>query len=141
VDASDALHPDDARALEATAAKSKASGVTVADVICAIVAGADDSMRSLKPVPEFIARIQQLTGPAMAKGLEDTAHYAYVPLVSRNEVGGAPDRPLGRAIDLFHEMNAEYAARWPLSLVATTTHDTKRSGDVRARIAAISQVP
>jgi (1->4)-alpha-D-glucan 1-alpha-D-glucosylmutase len=91
-------------------------------------------------VAEFIARMQQLTGPAMAKGLEDTAHYGYVPLVSRNEVGGSPERPLDNVVARFHEANEWFAAHFPHSLVATSTHDTKRSGDVRARISALSEI-
>jgi (1->4)-alpha-D-glucan 1-alpha-D-glucosylmutase len=89
----------------------------------------------------FVQRFQQLTGPATAKGVEDTALYVYVPLVSRNEVGGAPDRPLDNAVDRFHEGNQLRAERWPLGLNATNTHDTKRSADVRARIDALTSVP
>jgi (1->4)-alpha-D-glucan 1-alpha-D-glucosylmutase len=136
-----ALHPDDGRALETTAAKSQANGVTVANAICAIIAGVERHAGCEKLTAELIDRIQQLTGPAMAKGLEDTAHYAYVPLASRNEVGGAPDRPLADAVDNFHADNRHYAATRPRSLVATATHDTKRSGDVRARISALSEMP
>jgi (1->4)-alpha-D-glucan 1-alpha-D-glucosylmutase len=100
-------------------------------------------MRCPSPDPDtsiFIERMQQLTGPATAKGLEDTAHYAYIPLASRNEVGGAPDRPLENAVGRFHDINHWYAAHFPYSLVATSTHDTKRSGDVRARISALSEI-
>lgn len=100
-------------------------------------------MRAPAPDPdvaEFIERMQQLTGPATAKGLEDTAHYAYIPLASRNEVGGAPDRPLDNAVGRFHDANHWYAAHFPRSLVTTSTHDTKRSGDVRARITALSEI-
>jgi malto-oligosyltrehalose synthase len=86
----------------------------------------------------FVARFQQLSGPAMAKGVEDTALYVYVPMVSRNEVGGAPDRPLEGAVARFHEMNRLRAARWPRTLSATNTHDTKRSADVRARLDALT---
>ena len=91
-------------------------------------------------VIEFIERMQQLTGPATAKGLEDTAHYAYIPLVSRNEVGGAPDRPLDDPAGRFHDSNSWYAEHFPHSLVTTSTHDTKRSGDVRSRISALSEM-
>jgi (1->4)-alpha-D-glucan 1-alpha-D-glucosylmutase len=87
----------------------------------------------------FVPRFEQLSGPAMAKGVEDTALYVYVPLVSRNEVGGAPDRPLERAVAHFHEMNCLRAERWPLTLNATNTHDTKRSADVRARLDALAE--
>lgn len=101
----------------------------------------DDSARATGDAHEpFIARMQQLTGPAMAKGLEDTAHYSYIPLASRNEVGGAPDRPLDNIVSRFHEANRWYAGHLPRSLVTTTTHDTKRSGDVRARISALSEI-
>jgi (1->4)-alpha-D-glucan 1-alpha-D-glucosylmutase len=89
----------------------------------------------------FTQRFQQLTGPATAKGVEDTALYVYVPLVSRNEVGGAPDRPLHDAVARFHESNRLRAEKWPLSLNATNTHDTKRSADVRARIDALAGLP
>jgi (1->4)-alpha-D-glucan 1-alpha-D-glucosylmutase len=89
----------------------------------------------------FAQRFQQLTGPAAAKGVEDTALYVYVPIVSRNEVGGAPDRPLHNAVARFHEGNRLRAEKWPLGLNATNTHDTKRSADVRARIDALTGLP
>lgn len=98
---------------------------------------ADDDGRSRA----FIERFQQLSGPAMAKGVEDTALYAYLPLASRNEVGGAPDRPLDEAVAALHAVNTRRAARWPLSLTCTMTHDSKRSGDVRARLDALSEMP
>jgi (1->4)-alpha-D-glucan 1-alpha-D-glucosylmutase len=90
---------------------------------------------------EFTFRFQQLSAPASAKGVEDTALYLYVPLVSRNEVGGGPDRDLTCAIAHFHEANTRRAEHWPLGLTATTTHDTKRSADVRSRLDALSEVP
>ncbi|HJU65910.1 MAG TPA: hypothetical protein VJ596_09545 [Gemmatimonadaceae bacterium] len=89
----------------------------------------------------FVLRFQQTSGPATAKGVEDTALYRYVPLVSLNEVGGEPDRPLDDAVDLLHEANRLRAERWPLALVSTNTHDTKRSADVRARIDVLSEMP
>jgi len=88
----------------------------------------------------FTQRFQQVSGPASAKGVEDTALYIYVPLVSRNEVGGSPDRPLDDAVERFHRGNAQRAERWPLGLVTTNTHDAKRSGDVRSRLAALSEM-
>ncbi|HET9425280.1 MAG TPA: malto-oligosyltrehalose synthase [Gemmatimonadaceae bacterium] len=110
---------------------------TIANRIRSLMKGSDGA----DPVQaEFIARMQQLTGPATAKGLEDTAHYAYIPLVSRNEVGGAPDRPLDDIVSRFHESNRWFAEHFPRSLVTTSTHDTKRSGDVRARISALSEI-
>ncbi|HLY36423.1 MAG TPA: malto-oligosyltrehalose synthase, partial [Candidatus Binatia bacterium] len=89
----------------------------------------------------FVHRFQQTTGPVMAKGVEDTALYRWVPLVSRNEVGGDPGAPLANAVEALHDANMERAARWPLSILATTTHDTKRSADVRARLDVLSEMP
>jgi (1->4)-alpha-D-glucan 1-alpha-D-glucosylmutase len=96
---------------------------------------------SSSPRLEFILKFQQTSGPATAKGVEDTALYAYVPLASRNEVGGEPDRKLHDAVERFHRANAERARDWPLALVTTNTHDTKRSADLRARIDVLSEVP
>jgi (1->4)-alpha-D-glucan 1-alpha-D-glucosylmutase len=76
----------------------------------------------------------------MAKGLEDTAFYIYNRLAALNEVGGEPQR-FGLAVDAFHRRNAERQERWPATLLATSTHDTKRSEDVRARMVAISEIP
>ena len=89
---------------------------------------------------DFIMRWQQLTGPAMAKGHEDTALYQYNRLLSLNEVGGHPDS-LGTSIDSWHMHNERMSVDWPHSLIATSTHDTKRSEDARARIAVISEMP
>jgi (1->4)-alpha-D-glucan 1-alpha-D-glucosylmutase len=89
---------------------------------------------------DFVRRFQQLTGPVAAKGMEDTAFYRYGRLLSLNEVGGAPDR-FGTSEADFHRLNADRRARWPHSLSATSTHDTKRSEDVRARINVLSELP
>jgi (1->4)-alpha-D-glucan 1-alpha-D-glucosylmutase len=89
---------------------------------------------------DFVRRFQQLTGPVTAKGVEDTAFYRYGRLLSLNEVGGAPDR-FGTSEAEFHRQNADRLARWPHSLSATSTHDTKRSEDVRARINVLSELP
>jgi (1->4)-alpha-D-glucan 1-alpha-D-glucosylmutase len=88
----------------------------------------------------FVGKFQQVTGPVMAKGLEDTAFYEYNRLVSLNEVGGDPSR-FGSSVAEFHTRNLERQARHPLALSATSTHDTKRSEDVRARINALSELP
>jgi len=88
----------------------------------------------------FAMRLQQVTGPAMAKGLEDTAFYVYHRLTSLNEVGGEPER-FGTTVATFHLRNQERAEQWPSSLLCTSTHDTKRSEDVRARIDVLSEVP
>jgi (1->4)-alpha-D-glucan 1-alpha-D-glucosylmutase len=89
---------------------------------------------------ELALRFQQLTGPAMAKGVEDTALYRYHRLVALNEVGGNPDR-FGVSTDAFHLACAEAREKRPLSLLATSTHDTKRSEDVRCRLALLSEAP
>jgi (1->4)-alpha-D-glucan 1-alpha-D-glucosylmutase len=86
---------------------------------------------------EFVTRFQQTSGPVMAKGVEDTAFYRYVRLLALNEVGGNPAR-FGMPIEHFHAENAHRAEHWPRTLLPGTTHDTKRSADVRARIGAIS---
>jgi len=88
----------------------------------------------------FIMRLQQYTGPLMAKGVEDSSFYVYNRLVARNEVGCDPSR-LGYDLDAFHGFNHRRFARWPLSMNTTATHDTKRGEDTRARIAAISWDP
>ena len=85
-------------------------------------------------------KLQQFSGPVMAKGVEDTAFYRYNRFVALNEVGGAPER-FGIAPSLFHKANAQRAERWPHAMLATATHDTKRGEDARARLAVLSEVP
>ncbi|HEX9189179.1 MAG TPA: malto-oligosyltrehalose synthase, partial [Vicinamibacteria bacterium] len=100
--------------------------------------GLDEAARAERL--DFAMRFQQLTGPVMAKGFEDTASYRYHPLASLNEVGGEPEaRP--RALERFHAANAERLRAWPRAMIATSTHDTKRDEDVRARISVLSEVP
>ncbi len=89
---------------------------------------------------EMVMRFQQHTGPVMAKGVEDTVFYNYNRLVALNEVGGDPGR-FGVSLDEFHARCHETQERWPTSMLASTTHDTKRSEDVRARIALLSEIP
>ncbi|CAN5905262.1 hypothetical protein BH23ACT11_BH23ACT11_16740 [soil metagenome] len=88
----------------------------------------------------FVMKFQQYTGPVMAKGMEDTALYIYNRLVSLNEVGGEPER-YGVSVSAFHHLAAERAKRWPHAMLSTSTHDTKRSEDVRARINVLSEIP
>ena len=76
----------------------------------------------------------------MAKGMEDQALYVYNRLVSLNEVGGEPEH-FGVSVPEFHRQNAERLARWPHAMLSTSTHDTKRSEDVRARINVLSEIP
>jgi (1->4)-alpha-D-glucan 1-alpha-D-glucosylmutase len=93
-----------------------------------------------RPAPAAVRRFQQLSGPAMAKGVEDTALYRDTRLVARNEVGGNLG-VFGRPVAELHQANAEREARWPQSMLATSTHDTKRGEDVRARLAVLSECP
>ena len=92
------------------------------------------------PEAELVARFQQLTGPVMAKGVEDTAFYTFVPLVSLNEVGGDPSR-FGVAPADFHDACRRAVATRPTTMVTTATHDTKRGEDTRARLSLLSEVP
>ena len=85
----------------------------------------------------FVTRFQQTTPPVMAKGVEDTAFYRYARLLALNDVGGDPSR-FSLRVDEFHAANARRAERFPRNLLVTQTHDTKRSGDVRARIGALA---
>ncbi len=89
---------------------------------------------------KFVSRLSQFTGPLMAKGFEDTVLYYYNRLISLNEVGGSPER-FGTSQEEFHYFNAIRAKRWPGSLNATSTHDTKRGEDARARINVLSEIP
>jgi (1->4)-alpha-D-glucan 1-alpha-D-glucosylmutase len=89
---------------------------------------------------ELSLRLQQLTVPVAAKGVEDTAFYRYHRLISLNEVGGDPGR-FGRPPAAFHADTAATAARWPDTMLTLSTHDTKRSADVRARLNALSERP
>ncbi len=89
---------------------------------------------------QFIGRFQQFTGPMMAKSVEDTAFYVYNRLSSLNEVGGDPQH-FGETVESFHRFNSERHSQCPLGLLATSTHDGKRSEDVRARISVLSELP
>lgn len=93
-----------------------------------------------KAVTRFAMKVQQFTSAVMAKGLEDTSFYRYHRLDSLNEVGGDPRR-FGVSPELFHAKMAERSMSWPHSMLDTSSHDTKRSEDVRARIDVISEIP
>ncbi|MDD5411178.1 MAG: malto-oligosyltrehalose synthase, partial [Methylobacter sp.] len=88
----------------------------------------------------FAMKFQQFTSPVMAKGLEDTSAYIYHRLLSLNEVGGDP-RQFGVTRTAFHRANQARAEHWPHTMLATSTHDTKRSEDVRARLNVLSEIP
>jgi (1->4)-alpha-D-glucan 1-alpha-D-glucosylmutase len=87
-----------------------------------------------------VMKFQQLSGPLMAKGLEDTVMYIYNRLISLNEVGGSPNR-FGVSLKAFHDFNKEHARRHPHTMNATSTHDVKRGEDVRARLNVLSEIP
>ena len=90
--------------------------------------------------PGFVTRFQQTTPAIMAKGVEDTAFYRYNRLLALNDVGGDPSR-FSIDVGRFHAGCLDRAERFPLSMLTTTTHDTKRSADVRARIGALASIP
>jgi (1->4)-alpha-D-glucan 1-alpha-D-glucosylmutase len=89
---------------------------------------------------DFVRKLQQYTSPVMAKGFEDTSFYVYNRFVALNEVGGDPRR-FGLSVENFHLTNTERRAHWPHSLLCTSSHDTKRSEDVRARLTVLSEIP
>ncbi|MBR0855292.1 malto-oligosyltrehalose synthase [Bradyrhizobium liaoningense] len=95
---------------------------------------------SVPRVRRFALKVQQFTGPMMAKSLEDTAFYQFHRLLALNEVGGDP-ASAGLAIAAFHQAMQARAREWPQGMTATATHDTKRGEDARARIAALSEIP
>ncbi len=122
--------------------RARSADVAIFDFVARLMIG--------EPAPEladlrtlyvtFAMRVQQFTAPVAAKGIEDTAFYTFNRLVSLNDVGGDPDR-FGTTVRAFHRAAAERAQRWPATLIATSTHDNKRSEDVRARIDVISEMP
>ena len=88
----------------------------------------------------FVMRMQQLSGPLMAKGIEDTLFYVYNRHLALNEVGGNPGK-FGITVEDFHEFNQHQNVAWPHKMNATATHDTKRGEDVRARLQVLSEIP
>ena len=137
----------DREVLERTLADTRERGraaLDALDVLAGALLASEPRMRA-EPHEQlrlrFVERLQQVSGPAAAKGVEDTALYRYVPLLSRNEVGGDPGLALDDAVGALHAANSHRAERWPAGMLAVTTHDTKRSADVRARLDVISEVP
>lgn len=109
-----------------------------ATLLLEIEAGKGDVLR--KTAKKFVMKLQQYTGPVMAKGLEDTCFYIYNRLLSLNEVGGDPRR-FGISVAAFHHANRERNSYWPHAMLNTSTHDSKRSEDLRARINVLSEMP
>ena len=140
--------PDDSalieESVEAAKRRSALPDRTVHDFAKAALLGSFDRDDFGRPdadlVQRFRRRFQQLTGPVMAKSLEDTLFYRYVRLVALNEVGGDPGH-FGVSLDDFHSANLERSRNWPHAMIATATHDTKRGEDARARLLALSEMP
>ena len=91
-------------------------------------------------VVRFAMKVQQYSGPVMAKGIEDTAFYRYNRFLALNEVGGNPDQ-IGSTLAAFHRANTLRARHWPHTMLATSTHDTKHGEDIRARLAVLADMP
>jgi (1->4)-alpha-D-glucan 1-alpha-D-glucosylmutase len=134
------IHQDDQRYVEQALASAKAGSpqldVRLFDFFADILL-----LRIRGPLEEELAmRFQQFTGPVMAKSVEDTAFYWFNRLTSLNEVGCDPGL-FGTNVEKFHQENAFVQQVWPLAMLATSTHDTKRSEDVRSRISLLSEIP
>jgi (1->4)-alpha-D-glucan 1-alpha-D-glucosylmutase len=136
----------DSQVVEKAVAEAKRHNPRTAEAVFDFVGNAV-LLRGLQDFPEadrprlveWALKFQQLTGPVMAKSVEDTVFYTYNRLVSLNEVGGSLEQ-YGTSVTAFHRRNAERLERWPHSLLTTSTHDTKRSEDVRARLNALSEM-
>jgi len=142
----DQVHADDRRYIDWAVARarseSRAPDVDVFDFIrdaltCELPARSPALAAAIR---HFARKFQQLSSPVMAKGLEDTAFYRYNRLVSLNDVGGDPAE-FGFPPAKFHRASAHRAKHWPHTMLATSTHDNKRSEDVRARIDVLSELP
>jgi (1->4)-alpha-D-glucan 1-alpha-D-glucosylmutase len=142
VDARDREHID--TAIQSAKRRNEGMPAGVFDFLRAILflEGKDggEMIRGYRAQLYFTLKFQQLTGPVMAKGLEDTTFYVYNRFVSLNEVGGSPEI-FGITLDHFHRANFARGGTWRASMLATSTHDTKRSEDVRARLNVLSEMP
>jgi 4-alpha-glucanotransferase/(1->4)-alpha-D-glucan 1-alpha-D-glucosylmutase len=128
------------RAVSAARKRFHAAETSVFDFIEGVLTGRAVSERARPLVERFIGRFQQFTSPVMAKGVEDTSFYIYNRLASLNEVGGHP-LTFGFSLAAFHGASQDRARSWPHTMLASSTHDNKRSEDVRARIDVISEMP
>ncbi len=123
--------------------RSKAADTTIFDFlhdVLTLVAVEGKLPAYSDQVLAFAMKFQQFTSPVKAKGLEDTSSYLYNRLLSLNEVGGDPSR-FGVTLTAFHRANRLRAKNWPHGMLTTSTHDTKRSEDVRARLNVLSEMP
>lgn len=144
---SEQVSPEDRRYIEqgvaAGAKRSNLPDPTVFDFIRRVLlieSNGDEPRWYRNAFVRFTMKFQQVTSAVMAKGLEDTAFYRYNRLLSLNEVGGDPT-VFGVSVDAFHRANQQRMRCWPHSVLATSTHDSKRSEDVRARIDVLSEMP
>jgi (1->4)-alpha-D-glucan 1-alpha-D-glucosylmutase len=121
---------------------SSAADTSVFDFLQGILTGslATGSGFNASEVFRVAMRAQQISGPVMAKGMEDTAFYRYHRLISLNDVGGDPRR-FGVSLATFHRANIDRLEQWPNDMLAASTHDTKRGEDARARINVLSELP
>jgi (1->4)-alpha-D-glucan 1-alpha-D-glucosylmutase len=130
-------------AVERARRRGRAADLTIFDFVHRALLGRAPPGASRKLAARtlrFAMKFQQFTSPVAAKGVEDTAFYRYHRLASLNEVGGDPDM-FGFPVRAFHGASADRAARWPHTMLATSTHDNKRSEDVRQRINVLSEMP
>lgn len=145
--ADDGIHPEDKRWIEIAVRRAMVRNTLISRRVFRFI----KSMLLLESPPtytdadraeqrRFAGKFQQVTSPVMAKGLEDTAFYIYNRLVSLNEVGGDPSR-FGMAPDAVHAYLKDRQAKWPRAMSPLSTHDTKRSADVRARLNVLSEMP
>jgi (1->4)-alpha-D-glucan 1-alpha-D-glucosylmutase len=146
VTAADGASAQDRRYIEWATARAKkaspAADTSVFDFLRDALTGDLAANAGYRPEAVFrvAMRAQQISGPVMAKGMEDTAFYRYARLISLNEVGGDPRR-FGVSLAAFHHTNQARRERWPLDMLASSTHDTKRGEDGRARINLLSEIP
>ncbi|WP_236994071.1 malto-oligosyltrehalose synthase [Candidatus Methylomicrobium oryzae] len=127
-------------AIEQAKQRSRAADKTVFEFIRNILLLEQHSPVSERERLKFAMKLQQYTAPVMAKGYEDTACYRYNRLISVNEVGGDPGH-LGYSVNAFHYFNQERLKKWPHSMLSLSTHDSKHSADMRARINVLSEIP
>ncbi|MEN6450915.1 MAG: malto-oligosyltrehalose synthase, partial [Thermoguttaceae bacterium] len=131
------------RAVAEAKHRNQASNAAVFDFIrdVLLLSSAEETdERGRREEEQFAGRFQQLTSPVIAKGIEDTAFYRWFPLASLCEVGSDPAHGV-TTIEAFHRDNQRRQRQWPRSLLASTTHDTKRTEDVRARLNVLCEIP
>ncbi|WP_312795246.1 malto-oligosyltrehalose synthase [Tianweitania sp.] len=134
------IRDEDRQLLDQVAADAKASGQVSEMAVDAVMDCLFGAAKSSDRAAEFTARFQQLTGPVTAKSVEDTLFYRFNKLIALNEVGCDPAEPVG-SVERFHEKMKARVSEQPHGLLGTSTHDTKRGEDARARLYAISEAP